>query len=162
MGYKNPQGLVSTQWLDEHLSSPDVRIVDASWFMPASGKKGVEAFQEAHIPGAQHFDIDAIADTKNPLPHMVPSAELFSSRVRKLGLGDGCRIVIYDGNFSCLAAARVWWTFRYFGHDDVALLDGGLNKWMAEGRPVVEGPAEKAQERHFTARLNNFVIRNKD
>lgn len=161
MSFKNPQALVSTEWLAEHLNAPDVHVVDASYFLPVEGKKAIDAFHEAHIPGAQFFDVDEIADEKNPLPHMVPSAEKFSARMRKLGLGDGCRIVIYDARNGGCAAARVWWTFRLFGHDDVAVLDGGLGKWQAEGRPIEEGPAAKPQERHLTARINNFIIRDK-
>ncbi len=161
MSFKNPQGLVSTEWLAEHMSAPDIRIVDATYFLPVEGRSAKDAFEEAHIPGAQFFAVDEIADTTVPLPHMVPSAEKFSSRVRKLGLGDGVRIVVYDSRNGGCAAARVWWTFRYFGHEDVAVLDGGLGKWLAEGRPVDEGPADAVQERHFTARVNNFIIRDK-
>jgi thiosulfate/3-mercaptopyruvate sulfurtransferase len=163
MSFKNPQGLVSTEWLAAHMSAPDVRIIDATYFMPTESKKARDAFEEAHIPGAQFFDIDDIADTtQKTLPHMVPSAEKFSSRVRKLGWGDGVRLVIYDSRNCCCAAARVWWTFRLFGHEDVALLDGGLGKWIAEGREVHEGPADPVQERHFSARVNNFLIRDKE
>ncbi len=161
MSFKNPQGLVSTEWLAEHMNAPDVHIVDATYFMPAEGKSARDAYMEARIPGAQFFDIDDIAQEKVSLPHMVPSGEKFSSRVRKMGLGDGVRIVVYDSRFGGTAAARVWWTFRLFGHEDVAVLDGGLSKWIAEGRPVEEGPVEPVQERHFTARLNHFIIRDK-
>jgi thiosulfate/3-mercaptopyruvate sulfurtransferase len=161
MSFKNPQALVSTEWLAEHLNAPDVHIVDATYFLPVEGKKAIDAYHEAHIPGAQFFDVDEIADEKNPLPHMVPSAEKFSARMRKLGLGDGCRIVIYDARNGGCAAARVWWTFRLFGHDDVAVLDGGFGKWLAEGRPIEDGPAAKPQERHLTARINHFILRDK-
>jgi thiosulfate/3-mercaptopyruvate sulfurtransferase len=106
------------------------------------------------------FDIDEIADSGNPLPHMLPSPQKFSSRVRKLGLGDGLRLVIYDqrGLFS---APRAWWTFRYYGHRDVAVLDGGLPKWLNEGRRTAEGPAHP-EERHFTARMDSFMLRDKE
>ena len=161
MSFKNPQGLVSTEWLAEHMNAPDIRIVDATYFLPVEGRSAKDAFIEAHIPGAQFFAVDEIADTTIALPHMVPSAEKFSSSVRKLGLGDGVRIVVYDSRNGGCAAARVWWTFRYFGHEDVAVLDGGLGKWLAEGRPVDDGPADAVQERHFTARVNNFIIRDK-
>jgi thiosulfate/3-mercaptopyruvate sulfurtransferase len=156
----DPSALVSTDWLAEHLNAPDVRVVDASYYLPGEGLSPHAEFEAHHIPGAVLFDIDEISDTSNPLPHMLPPPEKFSSRVRKLGLGDGVRIVVYDqrGMFS---APRVWWTFRLFGHDDVAVLDGGLPKWMAEGRPVEDGPA-RSLERHFTARMNTLMLRDKE
>lgn len=151
------KGLVTTAWLAEHLEAPDVRIVDGSWFLPTEGRNPQAEYQERHIPGAVFFDIDAISDDKSPLPHMLPSAEKFSSKVRKLGLGDGVRIVVYDGG-NMMAAARVWWMFRVFGHEDIAVLDGGLPKWMAEGRPVDDEPVIP-RERHFTARMNTLLVR---
>ncbi len=160
MPYSNPNALVSTAWLAEHIDAPDVRVVDASYYLPNEGLNPRAEYELHRIPGAVFFDIDEIADTGSDLPHMLPPPEKFSSRVRKLGLGDGVRIVVYDqrGIFS---APRVWWTFRVFGHDDVAVLDGGLPKWMAEGRPVTEGPGQ-AGERHFTARMNTLMVRDKD
>jgi len=154
------ESLVGTGWLAEHLEAPDVRIVDASYYLPHEGLDPRTEFEAHHIPGAVFFDIDEIADTTSDLPHMIPPPEKFSARVRKLGLGDGVRIVIYDqrGIFS---APRVWWTFRLFGHQDVAVLDGGLPKWLAEGRPVEDGPADPS-ERHFTARTNSFMVRDLD
>lgn len=152
-----PGPLVSTQWLADHLDAPDVRVVDATYFLPMEKRDAQAEYLAGHIPGAVFFPIDEIADTTSALPHMLPPPEKFSSKVRKLGLGDGTRIVVYDarGNFS---APRVWWTFRAFGHQDVAVLDGGLPKWKAEGRPVEEGPVSKG-ERHFTARFNSFLVR---
>ena len=161
MTYANPEALVSTEWLADHLQAPDVRVVDATWYLPNDGRIGLDTFNERHIPGAVFFDIDEIADTGSDLPHMLPSPEKFSSQVRKLGLGDGLRIVVYDSNGGFLAACRVWWMFRVFGHSDVAVLDGGLPKWVSEGRPVDVLPTQN-QERHFTARLNNFMVRNID
>jgi thiosulfate/3-mercaptopyruvate sulfurtransferase len=117
-------------------------------------------FAAEHIPGAVYFDIDDIADTASPLPHMLPSPEKFASRVKKLGLGDGNRIVVYDG-LGLFSAARVWWMFRVFGHEDVAVLDGGLRKWKAEGRPLESG-APRPRERHFTARVNSLLVRDLD
>ncbi|MEE8226372.1 MAG: 3-mercaptopyruvate sulfurtransferase [Kiloniellales bacterium] len=154
------ESLVGTGWLAEHLEAPDVRIVDASYYLPHEGLDPRAEFEAHHIPGAVFFDIDEIADTTSDLPHMIPPPEKFSARVRKLGLGDGVRIVVYDqrGIFS---APRVWWTFRLFGHEDVAVLDGGLPKWLAEGRPVEDGPADPS-ERHFTARTNSFMVRDLD
>ncbi|MDH3596725.1 MAG: 3-mercaptopyruvate sulfurtransferase [Rhodospirillales bacterium] len=152
--------VVSTTWLAEHLSAPDVHVVDASYYLPDEGLSGRQEFELQHIPGAVFFDIDEIADGDDALPHMLPSPEKFSSKVTKLGLGDGVRMVIYDQR-GLMSAPRVWWTFRYFGHDDVAVLDGGLPKWLAEGRPVEDGPA-RAVERHFTARMNSFMLRDKE
>ena len=160
MAYVNPQALVSTDWLAQHLDAPDVRVVDASWYLPAENRNPLEEYTEAHIPGAVFFDIDEIADTDDPLPHMVPSPEKFASRVRRLGLGDGNRIVVYDGA-GCVSAARAWWMFRLFGAQDVALLDGGLPKWKAEGRPL-DGLPTMPRERHFTARMNATMLRDVD
>ncbi len=156
-GYVNPQALVSTDWLAEHLDAPDVRVVDGSWYLPAMARDPKAEFVSAHIPGAVFFDIDEISDTDNPLPHMLPAPEKFASRMRRMGLGDGNRIVIYDGH-GMMSAPRVWWTFRYFGHEDVAVLDGGLPKWQREGRPVDSLPTPP-RERHFTARVNAAILR---
>ena len=152
--------LVSTEWLAEHLSTPDIRVVDGSYYLPNEGLDARAEFEAHHIPGAVFFDIDEIADTSVDLPHMIPPPEKFSARVRKLGLGDGVRIIVYDqrGLFS---APRVWWTFRLFGHRDVAVLDGGLVKWLAEARPFEEGPAHPS-ERHFTARTNSLMVRDRE
>ena len=160
MPTRETTALVSTEWLAERLDAPDVRVVDASYYMPGEGLNPRAEYELNHIRGAVFFDIDEIADTDSPLPHMLPPPEKFSARVRKLGLGDGVRIVVYDqrGIFS---AARVWWTFRVFGHTDIAVLDGGLPKWLAEGRPVEEGPVQ-AVERHFTARMNTLMVRGRD
>ena len=153
----NSDALVSTEWLAQHLTSPDVRVVDGSWYLPTEERDPRAEYEEQHIAGAVFFDIDDIADETSDLPHMLPSPEKFSSRVRKLGLGDGVRIVVYDGG-NMMAAARVWWMFRVFGHNDVAVLDGGLAKWLAEGRPVTD-EVTTPKERHFTARLNTFLVR---
>lgn len=150
--------LVSTEWLAQRLNAPDIRIVDASWYLPAAGRDAQAEFMDRHIPGAVFFDIDEIRDDKSPLPHMLPEAAKFASRVRKLGLGDGNRIVVYDGA-GLFSAARVWWMFRTMGHRDVAVLDGGLPKWIAEGRPLDDMPPVP-RERHFTPRPNNMLIRN--
>jgi thiosulfate/3-mercaptopyruvate sulfurtransferase len=149
--------LVSTEWLGRHLGAPDIKVADATWFLPTLRRDARAEYAAAHIPGAVYVDIDDIAETANPLPHMLPDAAKFASRVRRLGLGDGSRIVVYDANrFS--ASARVWWMFRLFGHDDVRVLDGGLEKWRAEGRPLDDEPV-LVRERHFTARQNNLLVR---
>jgi thiosulfate/3-mercaptopyruvate sulfurtransferase len=149
--------LVSTEWLAEHLDAPDVKVADATWFLPTLGRDARQEYTEAHIPGAVFFDIDDIADAASPLPHMLPDAAKFSSRMRRLGLGDGTRIVLYDNN-KYSASARAWWMLRLFGHSEVAVLDGGLAKWRAEGRPVTDEPVTP-KEAHFTARQNNLLVR---
>jgi len=160
MNYKHPEALAETEWLARHLQAPDVRVVDASWYMPSAKRDARAEFEAAHVPGAVFFDIDEISDTKTDLPHMLPPPEKFSSHMRRLGLGDGSRIVVYDGS-GLFSAARVWWMFRVFGHDDVAVLNGGFPKWRQEGRPVESG-MPSPQTRHFTARMNHFLVRDLD
>jgi thiosulfate/3-mercaptopyruvate sulfurtransferase len=157
MATSDPQLLVSTDWLAAHLNAPDLRILDGSWYMPAEKRDTRAEYEAAHIPGARFFDIDEIADDQSDLPHMAPPVEKFVSRMRAMGIGDGHRVVVYDtaGLFS---AARVWWMFRLFGKDDVAVLDGGFPKWRAEGRPVEDG-APILRDRHFTARRNAGLVR---
>jgi thiosulfate/3-mercaptopyruvate sulfurtransferase len=152
--------LVSTSWLAEHLDAPDIRVVDATWYLPNAGRDPRAEYAAAHIPGAVFFGIDDISDETNPYPHMIPSATKFSARMRRLGLGDGARIIVYDNN-RLMASARAWWMLRLFGHSDTAVLDGGLAKWQAEGRPVDDMPVQPA-ERHFTARQNNLLLRELD
>lgn len=149
--------LVSTDWLADHLDAPDLRVIDASWHMPGSGRDAEAEYAEGHIPGARRFDIDAIADTASPLPHMLPSFEKFVSRIRRMGVGDGHRIVVYD-SIGLWSAPRVWWTFRVFGHEDVAVLDGGLPKWKAEGRRLEDMPPI-IRDRHFTGRMDASLLR---
>ncbi|CAN5253770.1 3-mercaptopyruvate sulfurtransferase [soil metagenome] len=150
--------LVSTAWLQEHLGAPDVRIVDGSIHLPTANRDPAAEYKQAHIPGAVFFDIDEISDEASPLPHMLPHPVKFSSRMRKLGLGDGSRIVVYD-SAGLFSAARVWWMLRVMGHQDVVVLDGGLPKWIAEGRPIEDLPPPP-RERHFTVRFDNALIRN--
>ncbi|MCC6921062.1 MAG: 3-mercaptopyruvate sulfurtransferase [Alphaproteobacteria bacterium] len=152
--------LVTTSWLQERLGSPDIRIIDASWHMPAANRNARAEFAESHIPGAMFFDIDDIADTEAGLPHMLPRPEKFASRVRKLGIGDGTMVVAYDV-YGVLSAARAWWMFRAMGHEQVAVLDGGFLKWRAEGRPVSDDLANPF-ERHFTARPNWSLVKGFD
>ncbi|HET6520751.1 MAG TPA: 3-mercaptopyruvate sulfurtransferase [Geminicoccaceae bacterium] len=154
----DPRGLVSTAWLAERLGTGgDLRVLDATWLMPALGRDARREHVEAHIPGAVYFDIDRIADTGSPLPHMLPSADKFAAEVGALGVGDGEQVVVYDGN-NYSASARVWWMFRAFGHDRVAVLDGGLARWRAEGRPVETGLVAPRQRR-FVARPRPDLVR---
>lgn len=152
--------LVTTEWLAAHLDAPDIRIVDASWYLPQMQRDAKAEYAAAHIPGAVFFDIDEICDLDSLYPHMLPSPEKFSSRVRALGLGDGNRIVVYDGA-GLFSAARVWWMFRVMGHEDVVVLDGGLKKWKAEARPM-DDRTPRHTARHFTARRNTGLIRDRE
>jgi len=149
--------LVTTQWLADHLNAPDVRVIDASWYLPDQKRDAKAEYTEAHIPGAVYFDLDDIADTASPYPHMLPAPEKFAARVKKLGIGDGHRIVAYDG-MGLFSAARAWWMFRVMGHEEVFVLDGGFPKWRAEGRPVDDMPPVP-QPRHFTPRPNHLILR---
>lgn len=149
MPQSDPQLLVSTQWLAEHMSAPDLRILDASWYLPSEGRDPRAEYEAAHIPGARFFDIDEISDGRSELPHMAPPVEKFVSRMRAMGIGDGHRVIIYDG-MGIFSAARVWWLFRLMGKTDVAVLNGGLPKWIAEGREVEDMPPVM-RDRHFTA-----------
>ena len=158
MDYVNPEALVSTEWLAEHLDATDVRIVDASSVLPNVDRNPRAEYLDMHIPGAQFFDINEIANTDHALPHMLPSAEKFSSKMRKMGLGDGIKVITYDSNGGFSASCRAWWMLRVFGHEDVAILNGGLPKWVAEGR-VINNFSPKPRERHFTARENNSLVR---
>jgi len=157
MPYKNPEALVSTEWLAANLSAPDLRVVDASFYLPQENRDAKAEYAAGHIPGAVFFDIEEISDTSSPLPHMLPSPEKFASRARALGLGDGNRIVVYDGG-KMTGATRCWWMFRLFGARDVAVLNGGMVKWKAEGRPLDDTPP-RPRDRHFTARMNQAMVR---
>ncbi|MBU0723425.1 MAG: 3-mercaptopyruvate sulfurtransferase [Alphaproteobacteria bacterium] len=160
MPYAKPDALVSTAWLQDHLDAPDVRIVDATYFMPAMKKSGRTEYEARHIPGAVFFDIDEIAAEGRDLPHMLPTAEKFASRMRALGIGDGNHVIIYDQH-GLMSAARAWWMLRVFGHKEVSVLDGGLPKWLAEDRPVDDRPPVPRQN-NFTARFNNTLVRELD
>lgn len=136
--------LVETGWLAQHLSAPDLTILDASWYLPAEGRDARAEYAETHIPGALFFDIDAVADAESALPHMLPSAESFGQAMSALGLCDGQRIVVYDGA-GIYSAPRAWWSFRAMGVREVAVLNGGLPRWRAEGRPLDSGTVRPGQ-----------------
>jgi len=149
--------LVTTKWLAQNLGRRDVRVVDGSWHMPQLSRDARAEFAQAHIPGAVFFDIDAIADRSTTLPHMLPRASEFGQAVGRLGIGSRDRVIVYDTR-GVASAARVWWTFRAFGHDKVFVLDGGLPRWRAEGHPVEAG-APTPKPRRFTARLRRSLVR---
>jgi len=153
----DPRTLVSTDWLAQHLKDPDLRVLDASWYLPDAGRDPKAEYAAAHIPGARFFDIDEISDQRSDLPHMAPPPEKFMSRMRAMGVGDGHQVVVYDGA-GILSAPRVWWLFRLMGHADVAVLDGGLPKWQSEGHPV-EDMEPVIRDRHLTARFQNQMVR---
>ena len=149
--------LVTTEWLAAQLGTWDLRVVDGSWHMPQAKRDPALEYEEAHLPGAVFFDIDAIADTTSGLPHMLPSPDVFARAVGALGIGAGDRVIVYDSR-GVVSAARVWWTFRVFGHDNVAVLDGGLPKWRAEGRKLESGTVEPTR-REFTPRFRPELVR---
>lgn len=153
----DPKTLVSTEWLASHIKDPDLRILDASWHMPASGRDAKAEYAAAHIPGARFFGIDEISDHRSDLPHMAPPVEKFISRMRAMGVGDGHQVVVYDST-GLFSAARVWWTFRLMGKVDVAVLDGGLPKWLAEGREVEDMPPV-VRDRHITVQRQSGLVK---
>ncbi|MGC1304174.1 MAG: rhodanese-like domain-containing protein, partial [Caulobacteraceae bacterium] len=154
--------LVSTDWLAERLDDPKVRVLDATWCMPTDNRNPRAEYEQAHIPGAGFFDIDAVADISIPLPHMLPSPEAFAAAVSAMGVGDETLVVAYDNN-GLIASARLWWTFRAMGHDQVRVLDGGLAKWRAEGRPLETNSASVVPTpARFTATSSPALVRSFD
>ncbi|HEY7005041.1 MAG TPA: sulfurtransferase [Sphingomicrobium sp.] len=143
------ESLVSTAWLANHFGDPGLVVVDSSWHMPASGRSGRDEFLNAHIPGARFLDVDEVADRSSPSPHMLPPAAQFGPAMEALGIGRDDRIVVYD-NSPLRTAARGWFTLRHFGAEQVAILDGGLQKWTAEGRPTESGEPTH-RNAHFAA-----------
>jgi len=159
MSYVNDDSLVDADWVAGHLDDPTVRIVDGSWHLPPTGRNGHDEYREAHIPGAVYFDIDAISDPDSNLPHMMPSAEAFAAAVSAMGIANDHRVIVYDAD-GLFSAPRVWWMFRAFGHNNVALMTGGFRAWQNEGRPVsaeIPTPAATA----FKARFNPDMVRSK-
>ena len=147
----DPKTLVSTDWLAAHLKDPDLRIFDASWYLPAMERAAKAEYAAAHISGARFFDIDDISDARSELPHMVPPVEKFMSRMRAMGVGDGHQVVVYDG-IGIFSAARVWWLFKLMGQHNVAVLDGGLPKWLADGHKTTSA-APTIRDRHMTVKV---------
>jgi thiosulfate/3-mercaptopyruvate sulfurtransferase len=151
--------LVTTDWLAKELGASDLRIVDATWFMPDGGRNAAAEYEGGHIPGAVFMDINEIADTNSDLPNMLPPPEKFASRMQSLGLGDGSRVVVYDDS-PFKSSTRAWWMLTLFGAHDVAILDGGIAKWKAEGRPLETGKPT-IRHRHFTVWKDEAAVRNK-
>jgi len=159
MPYAHPEALVDTEWLAAHLDDPDIRIVDSSFKLPGIAPTAREDYDRGHIPGAVFFDIDEIAEPGTSLPHMIPSPELFARKMEQLGIGDDDRVIVYD-SAGLSSAGRAWWMLRLFGHHNVALLDGGLPKWKAEGRPL-ETAVPNPPRRRFSARFDPALVRDK-
>jgi len=153
----DPKTLVSTEWLAAHIKDPDLRILDGSWYLPQQGRDAKAEYDAGHIPGARFFDIDDISDHRSDLPHMAPPVEKFMSRLRAMGVGDGHQVVVYDGA-GLMSAARVWWLFRLMGQENIAVLDGGLPKWQAEGHEIEDLPPV-IRDRHMTVRVQNHLVR---
>jgi thiosulfate/3-mercaptopyruvate sulfurtransferase len=159
MPYAHPEALVSGEWLAAHLDDPHVRVVDASFTLPGVAPTAREDYDRGHIRGAVFFDIDDIAAPGASLPHMIPSPDLFAQKIGALGIGDGDKVIVYDGA-GLSSAGRAWWMLRTFGHRDVVLLDGGLPKWKSEGRPL-ETALPRPAPRRFTARFDPASVRDK-
>src|SRR6266700_3039351 len=159
MPYARPDALVGTDWLAAHLGDPHIRVVDASFKLPGITPTAREDYDRGHIPGVVFFDIDDIAQPGTSLPHMIPPPDLFARKMETLGIGDDDRVVVYD-SVGLSSAGRAWWMLRMFGHHDVAVLDGGLPKWKAEGRPL-DTAIPSPQPRTFTARVDPALVRNK-
>ena len=151
--------LVSTDWLANEIGASDLRIVDATWFMPDAGRNAQAEYEGGHIPSAVFMDLEELADANSNLPNTLPPPEKFASRMQSLGLGDGSRIVVYDDS-PFKSATRAWWMLTLFGAHDVAILDGGIAKWKAEGRPLETGKPT-LRHRHFTVWKDDKAVRNK-
>jgi thiosulfate/3-mercaptopyruvate sulfurtransferase len=151
-----PNNLVSTDWLYENLTAPDIAVVDGSWYLPAQNRDGKAEYLARHIPGALHFDIEEISDHRSSLPHMMPQPEPFARQMGELGINESMRIIVYDGA-GLFSAPRVWWMLRVFGARDVRILDGGLPKWLSEGRPVEAGQVKRAPAT-FTVRFDAMAV----
>lgn len=153
----DPKVLVSTEWLAQHLKNPDLRVLDATMLLPGAEIDSKARYDQGHIPGARFFDIDDVSDHRSDLPHMVPPVEKFMSRMRAMGVGDGHQVVVYD-QVGLYSAARVWWLFRLMGQSNIAVLDGGLPKWTAEGRELEDLPPV-IRDRHMTVRRQNQLVK---
>ena len=149
--------LVETDWLADRLGDSAIRIVDATWYLPTVDRKGIQDYEEGHLPGAVFWDIDAIADPGTHLPHMMPDQATFEGHMKALGIGSDHHVIVYD-NIKMMTAPRVWWTLRAFGHGRVSLLNGGLNKWRAENLPLSTDP-DDIPDVTFSANFNAAMVR---
>ena len=156
----DPNPLVSTAWLAGHLGEPGLVVVDGSWYFPAMGRDPRAEFLAGHIPGAVFWDLDALSDRTSPLPHMLPDPDTLGRRIGALGIGNQDRVVVYDGSGVNLSAPRIWWTLRVAGHDAVRVLDGGLGRWRAEGRPLAAGAA-RPEPKPFAVRWRPELVRSR-
>ena len=152
------QWIVDTAWLAANLAAANLVLLDGSMHLPTSGRNARKEYEASHIPGAHYFDIDEIADKSNPLAHMLPSAEQFAAQVGKLGIGNDTRVVVYDSE-GLYSAGRVWWMLRTMGHENVAVLNGGLKKWKAESRAVTGEPSAQHAARTFAAKFNGSRVK---
>ena len=159
MPYAHPEALVSTEWLAAHLGDPHVRVLDSSYTQPGVTPTARENYERGHIPGAVFFDIDDVAQPGTNLPHMIPSSERFAQKMAERGIGNDDRVIVYD-TVGLSSAGRAWWMLRLFGHDNVALLDGGLPKWRTEGRPLEIAPPA-IPSRRFLPRFRPELVRDK-
>ena len=157
MSTDTSSALVSSEWLAQHLTDPTIKILDCTWHHPSTNLDGRTQYRGRHLPGSVHFDIDQVADKSNPLPHMLPTAEDFAHKVGLLGISNSDRVIVYDRHYGGSAAARVWWMFSVFGHDNVALLDGGFGKWTKEKRPAEMTPVRPAPA-SFTANVQPGLV----
>src|SRR5437870_4813052 len=159
MPYARPEALVSTEWLAAHLADPGVRVLDSSYKQPGVTPTARQDYGAGHIPGAVFFDIDDVAQPGTTLPHMIPTPERFAEKMAARGIGNADRVIVYDAA-GLSSAGRAWWLLRLFGHDNVALLDGGLPKWKTEGRPL-ETAAPAIPARRFSSRFRPELVRDK-
>lgn len=160
MPYAKPDGIVSTDWLGKHLDDPKVKVIDVTYFHHSLKRDAKAEHDAKHIPGAVHFNIDDVKMAGDPRPHMLPTPEVFAEKVGKLGISNADKVVCYDMT-GLQTAARGWWMFRIFGHDNVAVLDGGLPKWIAEGRPVSDRPTQP-KPATFKASFRPALVRSLD
>lgn len=158
----HPTDLVSPRWLADHLGTPGLSVLDASWYLPQMGRDARAEFAAGHVPGARHADLDALCDPDTTLPHTLPAPEHFERAVRALGVGEEAQVVVYDASGTLLSAPRVWWMFRAFGHDRVAVLDGGLAGWLAAGGTLETGEPPAAAPGSFVARFRPGLVRDRD
>jgi thiosulfate/3-mercaptopyruvate sulfurtransferase len=161
MNYKKPEALVTTEWLSKNLETPDVSIIDASFYLPAANRIPTKEFEEQHIPGATFFDINEIANKNTNLPHMLPNENEFSNKVGNLGISSHHHVICYDTNGGAMAAMRAWWTFRVFGHDRVSVLSGGLPKWCNENLPLSSGHPN-IRKQAFVSKFKQKLVKNID